>query len=162
MSSFSSFVIFFSFLFSVPSSHHQVFEVICSAQHQKLGKPYDLFCNPTQPNPTQPNPTQHWECPSLIWLSLCLSVGAYFSSLCSFSAPDAKAVRSVLRPTWMCRHTRNDGTYPNPTFLLSRPRPRCVRRHPGVYLDAAAKLGVPPTRCLALEDSLNGVRKSRF
>ena len=29
--------------------------------------------------------------------------------------------------------------------------------HPGVYLTAAARLGVEPTRCVALEDSLNGV-----
>jgi sugar-phosphatase len=29
--------------------------------------------------------------------------------------------------------------------------------HPGVYLTAAKRLGVPPSRCLALEDSLNGV-----
>jgi beta-phosphoglucomutase-like phosphatase (HAD superfamily) len=28
--------------------------------------------------------------------------------------------------------------------------------HPGVYISAAAKLGVPPDRCLALEDSVNG------
>jgi sugar-phosphatase len=29
--------------------------------------------------------------------------------------------------------------------------------HPAVYLTAAAKLGVPPQDCLAVEDSLNGV-----
>lgn len=29
--------------------------------------------------------------------------------------------------------------------------------HPAVYLDAAAALAVPPTRCLAVEDSINGV-----
>ncbi len=29
--------------------------------------------------------------------------------------------------------------------------------HPAVYLQAAEKLGVPPTQCLAIEDSLNGV-----
>lgn len=29
--------------------------------------------------------------------------------------------------------------------------------HPGVYLATAKKLGIPPTSCLALEDSLNGV-----
>ena len=29
--------------------------------------------------------------------------------------------------------------------------------HPGVYLTAAAALGVAPTACLAIEDSLNGV-----
>lgn len=29
--------------------------------------------------------------------------------------------------------------------------------HPGVYLSAASRLGVPPRACLALEDSLNGL-----
>ena len=29
--------------------------------------------------------------------------------------------------------------------------------HPGVYLTTAHRLGVAPTRCLAVEDSLNGV-----
>jgi len=29
--------------------------------------------------------------------------------------------------------------------------------HPGVYITTATKLGVPPTACVALEDSLNGV-----
>jgi len=29
--------------------------------------------------------------------------------------------------------------------------------HPAVYLSTAAKLGVPPTSCLAIEDSINGV-----
>ena len=29
--------------------------------------------------------------------------------------------------------------------------------HPGVYLSAAGRLGVEPTECLAIEDSLNGV-----
>lgn len=29
--------------------------------------------------------------------------------------------------------------------------------HPAVYISAAQKLGVPPTECLAIEDSVNGV-----
>lgn len=29
--------------------------------------------------------------------------------------------------------------------------------HPAVYLSTAARLGVAPARCLALEDSLNGL-----
>lgn len=29
--------------------------------------------------------------------------------------------------------------------------------HPGVYITTAQKLGIAPTRCLAIEDSLNGV-----
>jgi sugar-phosphatase len=33
--------------------------------------------------------------------------------------------------------------------------------HPGVYLSAARRLGVPPEECLALEDSPNGVLSAR-
>ena len=33
--------------------------------------------------------------------------------------------------------------------------------HPAVYLSAASKLGVPPQRCLAIEDSLNGLISAR-
>jgi len=33
--------------------------------------------------------------------------------------------------------------------------------HPGVYLTAARKLGVQPTECLAIEDSLNGVLSAK-
>ncbi|HEX5500151.1 MAG TPA: HAD-IA family hydrolase, partial [Thermomicrobiales bacterium] len=29
--------------------------------------------------------------------------------------------------------------------------------HPGVYIEAARRLGLPPTQCLAFEDSPNGV-----
>lgn len=29
--------------------------------------------------------------------------------------------------------------------------------HPGVYLTAASKLGIEPVKCVAIEDSLNGV-----
>jgi mannitol-1-/sugar-/sorbitol-6-/2-deoxyglucose-6-phosphatase len=34
---------------------------------------------------------------------------------------------------------------------------RLGKPHPGVYLSAAAKLGVPATDCVAIEDSLNGI-----
>ena len=33
--------------------------------------------------------------------------------------------------------------------------------HPGVYLSTAAKLGVKPANCLAIEDSLNGLKSAR-
>ena len=33
--------------------------------------------------------------------------------------------------------------------------------HPGVYLTTAGKLGVGPTECLAVEDSLNGVLSAK-
>ena len=36
-----------------------------------------------------------------------------------------------------------------------------VKPHPDLYLSAAAALGVAPERCLAIEDSLNGVRSAR-
>jgi len=32
---------------------------------------------------------------------------------------------------------------------------------PDVYLEAAARLGVPPARCVAIEDSRNGIRSAR-
>ena len=34
---------------------------------------------------------------------------------------------------------------------------RYGKPHPAVYLEAASRLGVPPTECLVFEDSLNGV-----
>ena len=33
--------------------------------------------------------------------------------------------------------------------------------HPGVYLSTAAKLGVKPENCLAIEDSLNGLKSAK-
>jgi mannitol-1-/sugar-/sorbitol-6-/2-deoxyglucose-6-phosphatase len=33
--------------------------------------------------------------------------------------------------------------------------------HPAVYLSAARALAVPPERCVAVEDSLNGVRSAK-
>lgn len=33
--------------------------------------------------------------------------------------------------------------------------------HPGVYLKTAERLGIAPARCLALEDSVNGVRAAK-
>jgi sugar-phosphatase len=33
--------------------------------------------------------------------------------------------------------------------------------YPDVYLTAARRLGVPPERCLAIEDSINGVRAAK-
>jgi beta-phosphoglucomutase-like phosphatase (HAD superfamily) len=33
--------------------------------------------------------------------------------------------------------------------------------HPGVYVSAARRLEVPPERCLAVEDSINGVRSAK-
>jgi sugar-phosphatase len=43
------------------------------------------------------------------------------------------------------------------SVIVSAEVERLGKPHPGVYLSAAAKLGVPPAACLALEDSLNGV-----
>lgn len=34
---------------------------------------------------------------------------------------------------------------------------RWGKPHPGIYLTVAGKMSVPPTRCLAVEDSVNGV-----
>ena len=33
--------------------------------------------------------------------------------------------------------------------------------HPAVYLSTARKLGIHPYRCLAIEDSINGVRSAK-
>jgi sugar-phosphatase len=41
--------------------------------------------------------------------------------------------------------------------VVSAEGERFGKPHPGVYLTAAARLGVPPGSCVALEDSVNGV-----
>jgi sugar-phosphatase len=41
--------------------------------------------------------------------------------------------------------------------VVSAENERFGKPHPGVYLTAANRLGVPPAECLALEDSVNGV-----
>jgi mannitol-1-/sugar-/sorbitol-6-/2-deoxyglucose-6-phosphatase len=38
---------------------------------------------------------------------------------------------------------------------------RLGKPHPDVYLTAARKLGVDPTRCVAVEDSVNGLRSAK-
>jgi sugar-phosphatase len=43
---------------------------------------------------------------------------------------------------------------PYPLLLQGKP-------HPGVYITAAKLLGVPPTRCLAIEDSVNGTLSAK-
>lgn len=42
-------------------------------------------------------------------------------------------------------------------FTYSATEEAYGKPHPGVYLTTACKLAVPPTACVALEDSLNGV-----
>jgi sugar-phosphatase len=41
--------------------------------------------------------------------------------------------------------------------VVSAEGERFGKPHPGVYLTTATRLGVPPTACVALEDSVNGV-----
>jgi sugar-phosphatase len=41
--------------------------------------------------------------------------------------------------------------------VVSAEGERFGKPHPGVYLTTAARLGVPPAACVALEDSVNGV-----
>ena len=41
--------------------------------------------------------------------------------------------------------------------VVSAEGERFGKPHPGVYLTTAARLGVPPASCVALEDSVNGV-----
>jgi beta-phosphoglucomutase-like phosphatase (HAD superfamily) len=47
------------------------------------------------------------------------------------------------------------------TAICSAEDEREGKPHPAVYLRAAARLGVPPERCLAFEDSPNGVLSAR-
>jgi len=42
------------------------------------------------------------------------------------------------------------------SVIVSAEAEKLGKPYPGVYLTAASKLGVPPSSCLALEDSLNG------
>ncbi len=42
--------------------------------------------------------------------------------------------------------------------VVTRDAVRCPKPHPEPYLTAAARLGVPPDRCAAVEDSPNGLR----
>lgn len=56
---------------------------------------------------------------------------------------DAVLDRFDLRAYFPCIHSAEEEVYGKP--------------HPAVYLTAAAKLGVDPPACLALEDSINGL-----
>lgn len=47
-----------------------------------------------------------------------------------------------------------DGVF---TVVVSAEKEKLGKPYPGVYLTACQGLGAPPTRCIALEDSLNGV-----
>ncbi|HZW53134.1 MAG TPA: hexitol phosphatase HxpB [Candidatus Elarobacter sp.] len=56
---------------------------------------------------------------------------------------DAVLERLDLRATFACVHSAEEEPYGKP--------------HPGVYLTTARKLGVDPSACCAIEDSLNGI-----
>jgi len=43
------------------------------------------------------------------------------------------------------------------SVIHSAEEERLGKPHPGVYLSTAAKLGVPATNCVAIEDSVNGI-----
>ena len=73
-----------------------------------------------------------------------------------------KAVASSSGATYLRDNLRRTGLLPafDPHVysadLVARAKP-----HPDVFLHAAAQLGVDPGACLAIEDSVNGVRSAR-
>ena len=58
------------------------------------------------------------------------------------------------------RNLRSHGLQPRFRAAIARGDYANGKPHPEPYLMAAAALGVPPERCLALEDSHNGVRSA--
>jgi HAD superfamily hydrolase (TIGR01509 family) len=65
------------------------------------------------------------------------------ASSSSFALIEAALSRLQLTGAFEVIHSAQEETYGKP--------------HPAVYLSAARKLGVEPTECIAIEDSLNGV-----
>ena len=55
-------------------------------------------------------------------------------------------------------HLRTVGLLERFDFIVTRDEVARGKPHPDLFLLAAERLGVPPSRCLALEDSHNGVR----
>ncbi|HEX2543077.1 MAG TPA: HAD family phosphatase [Caldimonas sp.] len=68
----------------------------------------------------------------------------------------AVATSSAREKAW--RHLRAAGLDARFDRIVTRDDVARGKPHPDLYLHAAAALGVEPARCLALEDSYNGVR----
>jgi beta-phosphoglucomutase-like phosphatase (HAD superfamily) len=71
------------------------------------------------------------------------------------------AVASQSAPAWVRATLRACGLHRAfPVRITADDVPR-AKPAPDIYLRAAAELGVDPSRCLAIEDSIPGVRSAR-
>lgn len=101
---------------------------------QILGRVIELVSSQGRPLPGVPEALQ-------ACLEAKLPLGLASSS--NYSLIDATLERLQLRDFFSVVHSAQEENWGKP--------------HPAVYLSAAAKLGVSPLCCLAIEDSLNGV-----
>ncbi|MGD9559930.1 MAG: HAD family hydrolase [Oscillospiraceae bacterium] len=70
------------------------------------------------------------------------------------------AVASSSRYTTICGHLQRAGLQGAFSAIVSGDRVEHAKPAPDIFLGAAAALGLPPQRCLAVEDSYNGVRSA--
>ena len=90
--------------------------------------------------------------------------GFAFIGFGSFAASDAAIqymnnqlmCNKVLKVQYARRKGTDERHGSQAERLLAAEAEKLGKPYPGVYLTAASKLGVPPSSCLALEDSLNG------
>ena len=68
------------------------------------------------------------------------------------------AVASQSSPRWVAASLRAIGLADRFPVVVTSSEVRAGKPAPDVYLHAAARLGVPPARCLAIEDSVPGLR----
>lgn len=71
------------------------------------------------------------------------------------------AVASSSGRGWIHAHLERLGLTPRLHAVRTRDDVTRVKPHPDLYLAAAAALGVDPARCLAFEDSANGVKAAK-
>jgi HAD superfamily hydrolase (TIGR01509 family) len=71
-----------------------------------------------------------------------------------------KAVVTSTRQDIAVRELRNAGVLNYFEFVLGGDQIASGKPHPEIYQKACRNLGLPPQRCLALEDSDNGVRSA--
>lgn len=71
------------------------------------------------------------------------------------------AVASSSSRAWVEGHLRRLNLAATFDAMRTKDDVARVKPYPDLYLAAAAALGVAPERCLAIEDSLNGVRAAR-
>lgn len=68
------------------------------------------------------------------------------------------AVATFTGRTTAARHLQQAGLLDRFKAIVTRDDVQRGKPHPDVYLEAARRLGVAPQRCVALEDSHNGLR----